>query len=335
VAVLALQVAAGADDAREADDGSAFNRTAVNVANDAHLNAATRYNAGLRFTLPIAQGRTIYSATLQVLVTDDGGKAPIVYDDPLVDIHCEDVDNADNFITTADVTSRVRTTASTLWDDTNTGVGWQTSPDFTTSVQEVVDRESWVSGNALCVLMDGRDTANRLFRYRSYEFGAASAPKLDIVYSESTAGDQETINGVGTLTAGAATSPFRVGQVLVALKTRLETISGLQVFDYLPSRLNPPAAILIVGGGRYHTAFEDTEDMGVSVLLVTSKANDRQGQDDLTDQLTVTAVKAALEATPFPLSITGIRTGGFDRLSVVDLGGTSYYAIRFPVEVLS
>lgn len=179
---LNLQVGASADDAYEADDNTGFNSTGVLVVSIANTVAASRYNGGMRFSnVLIPQGATIISAVLEVY------SIGTVNDDSAVDIFCNDVDNAVNFSTDPDVTSRVRTTATVSDNTDSVGTGWYAFPDISSVVQEVIDRAGWASGNAFVVLVDGQSTVNKDFRYRSYDGSAANAAKLTIVYTEQIA----------------------------------------------------------------------------------------------------------------------------------------------------
>lgn len=173
---LNLQVAAGADDADELDDGTGFDGVDTEVNCRANSTASSRSNGGFRFTgVTIPQGTTILAATLEVVPID------ATNDNPNVDISAEDVDNAVSFVTTADVTSRVRTTATVTWAEDNIPSP-DTSPDITAVIQEVIDRAGWVSGNALVVFMDGRSDLSRQFRVASFEHATLAAVKLDITY---------------------------------------------------------------------------------------------------------------------------------------------------------
>ena len=150
---LNLCVIANADDAAERDDSTGFTSTGLTVAMLSSNNAAIRTNAGLRFqAVTIAQGQLILAAVTRVF------SVGTAFDDPDIYIYGEDIDNSPNFVTNADVTSRVLTTANTQWFASGVGTGYKTSPDFTAVVQEVINRVSWASGNALTIILKPRIT---------------------------------------------------------------------------------------------------------------------------------------------------------------------------------
>ena len=180
---LNLQVDAGADDAAERDDGTAFNSTNGSENIRANATDSTRRNGGMRYhSVTIGNGDPIDTCTTTLNVPS---KNP---DDMAGDISMNDVDDAANFSDEADVTSRTKTdTAAESWDQDNAGTGDEVSPDFKAHLQEVVDRGGWVSGQAVCVLIFGKASVDKTFTYNTAD-GAGSAPKLDITFTAAAAG---------------------------------------------------------------------------------------------------------------------------------------------------
>ena len=173
---LNLQVAAGADDASEQSNGAGFDGTGINVRCDAATGSTRRFG-GFRFSgVTIPQGATIFTAVLVVEPESSG------VDDARVVISAEDVDDAVNFVTDADVVSRIRTETTVDWTQDGVAVGGS-SPDISAIVKEVIDRAGWVSGNALVVFMDGKSDLNKQFRPASFEHSTRNPVKLDITYA--------------------------------------------------------------------------------------------------------------------------------------------------------
>lgn len=164
MARLTIQVQGSAADAHDADDGSEFSSTHTNVSMNANGTASSRFNGGFQFAnVPIPAGAVIEEAHLQVVTVNS------FFDDPLVDIYAEDVDSADDFSTTAAVTSRTVTTASVGWSDTgiDDGNNFVDSPDIAIVIQEVVDRAGWASGNDMAIIVKGRDSGASDFAVQS------------------------------------------------------------------------------------------------------------------------------------------------------------------------
>ena len=230
---LNLVIGAGVDDAYERNDSVGFTSAAAfNYAANADSDANGSYSTGGRFTnVTIGNGDTIDTAVMQVQYNNSNFE-----DDPLLDIHMEDVDDSANFTTTASVASRARTTASTFWDAEDIGLGYVTSPDFTAAVQEVVDRGGWASGNAMMVIQwtTGRAT-QRILRTHSYDDDSAKAWKLDITYT-----------AAGFTGTGAWSYPMAA---FAGTGAQTQTASG--AFTYPMSVFAGTGTVALVGTGAY------------------------------------------------------------------------------------
>lgn len=180
-----VQVAAGNDDAHEYGDGTSFNATLDFLrATASSGGSGFRQNLGVRFAgITIPQGSTITVAYMEVRCYDGN------WDDPNVDIYCNDVDDANNFTVEADVTSRAVTAHSALWSATGIGTAYVQSADFAPAVEDVVGRALWSSGNALCVLMKGSPEGPGSFIIWAQEKGVDFSAKLHIEYTENGNGN--------------------------------------------------------------------------------------------------------------------------------------------------
>lgn len=191
---LDLQVSASADDAEEHQNSTSFNSTGVNVSAATAGTAANRISCGLRFrNVTIPQGTTITRAWLEVWC--------VKADDPNCNIVGEAADNAVDFATTLHVFSRTKTAASVTWNAANVGLGlFVSSPDITTVVQEILNRAGWVSGNAMVIILDGRNTTATSITVDSFDDTTPSqAAKLHITYGAAATvlPDREQPRGVG------------------------------------------------------------------------------------------------------------------------------------------
>jgi hypothetical protein len=177
--VLDYQVAAGEDDAYEADNGSSFTSTATAAIARANTVAGSRNNAGLRFLgVAVPNGKTITAAYISIKAGSDTN------DDINADIYAEAVDDAVSFVTNADVTSRARSTAFVNWAQTGISTSvFTNSPNLITVIQEIVNRAGWASGNDMVILCDGLDAANQRCDIKSFESVSADAAKLHIEYT--------------------------------------------------------------------------------------------------------------------------------------------------------
>ena len=177
---LNLQVAAGTDDARESQDGQDWSVSSTSIQMDAADAEEAQYNGGFVFhNVTIPAGSTINSATLSLNITN------AAVDDVDATVGFEDVDDADDFSTTANVTTRRAnlTTASVAWSATGLGTGWKSPADLSAPLQEIINRPGWASGNSVCCIVAGNVGVAELTCW-AYEGNASLAAKLDIDYTE-------------------------------------------------------------------------------------------------------------------------------------------------------
>ena len=173
---LNLQVSANNDDANEQQNDTGFNAGSSSTKADSSANIADRSISGHRFTnVTVPKDAQIITATIQIKPANTS------LDDANIDIHAEDVDNAVDFAATTDVWNRARTTASVAWVADSLGASYVTSPELKTVIQEIVDRGSWASGNALMILLKGKSDVTKQLRPLAFE--AIDPVKLDIEYA--------------------------------------------------------------------------------------------------------------------------------------------------------
>ena len=140
------------------------------------------YHSGWRFqTLPIGQGDTVNSATLEPYQSTTGGGSATAT------LYGNDVDDAGTFTTTAsDISNRTRTTASTSltnsdWPGNNTRASW----DVQSIVQEIVNRGGWASDNDMAFVAISTNTTNSYLGFTDYNSSAANAADFNADVSAS------------------------------------------------------------------------------------------------------------------------------------------------------
>lgn len=171
-------------DSDDAEEQQPFPGVVDLSSSDLELNseadsAGTEQIVGLRFlNVQIPQGSTIIDARVQFEADETRTTTPCD-----LEIFCQDADDTVTFVAVnGNISGRPKTTASTLWTNVP---GWtvqdrlaaQLSPNFASSVQEVVDRGGWVAGNSIVVLV-AHDQASVNFERRTAE-GAGSGTPLD------------------------------------------------------------------------------------------------------------------------------------------------------------
>ncbi len=169
-------IAASADDAHEAQDGTLYSEVASIVRCDGATTSNIRFTGGFRFTgPPFANGDTINTAVIEVFPNSTAN------DDPNVVIKCDDQIDSPTFGSTDTPHDRTKTTAGTSWVATAVGSAALDSPDFTAAVQEVTDIGSG-PGDAITVLFVGNSDVLGKLRVHSEDSGTHN-PELTVTYT--------------------------------------------------------------------------------------------------------------------------------------------------------
>ena len=156
------------------------------LSSDLDLNYAVGENVGtvvgLRYgNVTIPQGSTIVSASI-TFAAEAPGEGVVTYT-----IVGQDSDTADTFAygdpdpATFGITTRPETTAAATWTSDTPWGDTATTSDISAVIQEIVDRDGWVSGNALALFISA-DVMNAE-NYRVAEsFSGGTAPVLNVSY---------------------------------------------------------------------------------------------------------------------------------------------------------
>jgi hypothetical protein len=190
---LNLQIVAGADDGIAVDVLTVlqtFDNTADGaVGHDDTTQApfTTNYYPFWRFvSVTIPQGATINSATLGLTQA-----SAVAYGSANATIYGNDVDNAAQPSTYANVASMTQTSANT---SANISSAATKSYNVASIIQEIINRGSWVSGNALMLAMfPDTGSLNLSDSWWGYDNDPLQAATLDIDY---TSGSPPTTNGM-------------------------------------------------------------------------------------------------------------------------------------------
>ena len=127
---------------------------------------------------------------------------------------------------------------------------------------------------------------------------------------------------------------MNIGSVMDEIGVRLATITGLRVFDFPPSSLVPPAAVV---GWPTSIEFDSTADRGsdeatFEVHVLVGMGNDRNARDKLAAYMAGSgsgSIKAAIEggAVGDSCRVTGAT------VSVMTVGSQGFLAATFAVHV--
>lgn len=130
------------------------------------------------------------------------------------------------------------------------------------------------------------------------------------------------------------------------LKTNLETISGLRVWEFVTGTVVTPAAVIIPGdGGRGRRAIDYDQTMGrgsdmfmFTILVLVSDTVERTSVQELDAYLAGSgsfSVKAAVESDGTLGGVVGwTNVQGVQDYGRIDYGGQTYLGAEFIVEVV-
>lgn len=141
------------------------------------------YNSGVRFlNVTIPNGATIIQAYLSLRAGGNNADATCK-----VKIFGEDADDAATYSTLADFNARTPTTAYSAWTIPAWTIDtWYNSPSIVSALQEIVNRGSWASDNAMAFMImdDGSSTdAARVAVSYDTAFTTTRSPILNVVYT--------------------------------------------------------------------------------------------------------------------------------------------------------
>ncbi len=124
-----------------------------------------------------------------------------------------------------------------------------------------------------------------------------------------------------------------------AIKTGLETITGLTAFDTVPDSVNklPTAWVLPLSASYDLTASDSSMVLHCVVVVILGRQGDIQAAQDTLDTYILptgsTSVKAALEAANLSTHADVLRVTGFRDYGGMEFGGQQYIGCKFDVDV--
>lgn len=168
----------GNDGSERVSNGAIVQQSQVNMSSN--TNPAAAFYALFRFQLDVPQGATILSAFPRFYIANTG------IDSPEGTIYFEASDNADALTTVSgNISGRARTSASQAWSANNlvSSSRYQTGPDLSPLVQEVVDRPGWQEGNYAALIWVPVTTVSKGMAAMAYSGNSAQAFELVVSYS--------------------------------------------------------------------------------------------------------------------------------------------------------
>lgn len=119
------------------------------------------------------------------------------------------------------------------------------------------------------------------------------------------------------------------------IATNLATITKLNVHSEVPGKVTTPAAIVFVADGVYDTEWSDGCEATFTVLLLVSRADEKQSQRNLREYLSPTgsqSLKAAIESDDTLGGISQwVQVAGWGETQTVQVGELEYIGVEITV----
>lgn len=126
----------------------------------------------------------------------------------------------------------------------------------------------------------------------------------------------KTIRQAISVAAGTVTSPVQ-----------------LQSYGYIPESIDPPCCYPADTDGTYHEDTQGSAGLVVTLRILTSRSEDRAGQELLDDYLNssgATSVPAAIESL-----VAGATVSGFSGYRLFEIATQPYYGAELTVVVIA
>ena len=125
--------------------------------------------------------------------------------------------------------------------------------------------------------------------------------------------------------------------VRAGITTALQNVNNLRIYEWIPSTIQPPAAVVSLGTGQYDA--DNTEGMLVNygVLVMLTRADDQLGQQRLDDFLGQgnDSIYNAIDTNPtLGGSCDSCRVTSWNNPGTFTIGGIEYLGVEVNLEVL-
>lgn len=198
---IVIQVGANNDDGYQVIGGAQTLNSDIYVG--VNPDQVTTWNGGVRFqNVPIPNGSVILSAILSGYKIGSGGNEA----SSICRVKVRGEINANPGDFTGDtINSRTRSDAGIDWDErVDIGSDWHSTDEIKTTIQEILDRTLFASGNAMVLLLDNDNTDTSgseyaYLRWKDYETTAAEAIKVTILYQPLNGQTVQKISAKGNI----------------------------------------------------------------------------------------------------------------------------------------
>jgi len=130
---------------------------------------------------------------------------------------------------------------------------------------------------------------------------------------------------------------MNLASVRAGITTALQNVDNLRIYEWIPSTIQPPAAVVSLGTGQYDA--DNTEGMLVNygVLVMLTRADDQNSQQRLDEFLGQgnDSIYQVIDADPtLSDSCDSCRVTSWNNPGTFTIGGIEYLGVEVNLEVL-
>lgn len=125
--------------------------------------------------------------------------------------------------------------------------------------------------------------------------------------------------------------------VRAGITNALQNIENLRIYEWVPSQVSPPAAVVSLGIGQYDADLDNGMIVNYGVLVMLTRADDQKGQARLDEFLGqgTNSIFNVIDSDPtLTDSCDSCRVTSWDNPGTFTIGGIEYLGVEVNLEVL-
>jgi hypothetical protein len=130
---------------------------------------------------------------------------------------------------------------------------------------------------------------------------------------------------------------MNLASVRAGITHALESINNLRIYEWIPSTIQPPAAVVSLGTGQYDADLDNGMVVNYGVLVMLTRADDQNSQQRLDEFLgqDTDSIYYAIDTNPtLSGSCDSARVTSWNNPGTFTIGGIEYLGVEVNLEVL-
>jgi hypothetical protein len=130
---------------------------------------------------------------------------------------------------------------------------------------------------------------------------------------------------------------MNLASVRAGITTALQNVDNLRIYEWIPSTIQPPAAVVSLGTGQYDADNTDGMLVNYGVLVMLTRADDQNSQQRLDEFLGQgnDSIYQVIDTDPtLSDSCDSCRVTSWNNPGTFTIGGIEYLGVEVNLEVL-